>query len=82
MIDFIAGCICISFPQIMDDLRTVFERNLIRINASNVGSEFLQAALLIANQLGIDFHCYRAQQRVQQRLDRFKREAEESSAAT
>ncbi len=52
VIDFISGCDNFSFPQIMNDLRALFERAdetdrddyLITINANDVGFEFLQAA--------------------------------------
>ncbi len=61
----------------MDDLRAVFECNddaekddyLIRINENDAGFEFLKAALLIINQLGMDFHCYRQSDNISVYLD-------------
>ncbi len=42
---------------------------MITINANDVGFEFLQAALLIINQLGINFHCYRQSDNISVYLD-------------
>ncbi len=77
VLDFISGSEYNSFPQIMDVSRTVFKRKddaekddyLITINANDVDFEFLQAALLIVNQLGLDNHCSRRSDNMSVYLD-------------